>query len=182
MTVTLERWQSGGVFTHLVLRESLAQQNFRSSQATGSFALRRMRIRRKDELSRCPGAAARGNSDMSHDAHFARERRFCVSRKLRRLQTREHRQCLRVQCRCAREHAGRIERKLAAFQSGKYAARFAHDDRKRGDVEDVHVRFDHQIEATACEQVIVQKIAVTTNAPAAPDQFTKHVPVRLVGA
>ncbi len=45
-----------------------------------------------------------------------------------------------------RKHARRLEPDLGPLQIRKRAAGFPHDHGERGDVENVHVRLDHDIE------------------------------------
>ncbi len=52
----------------------------------------------------------------------------------------------------------------------EHAAGLAHDHRQRGDVQDVHVRLDHQVQAAPRQQVVVAEIAVAADAVAVADQ------------
>ncbi len=91
----------------------------------------------------------------------------------------EQGQCLRVQRRSSREYAGRVERQFAPVDVAENSARLPHDYRERSDVEDVDVRFHDQIDATARQQVVMQKIAIAADAAAAADQLAKDIPARI---
>lgn len=72
--------------------------------------------------------------------------------------------------------AGRTGQCIAGLQTdrpaikiGEYTTGFAHDHHQRGDIEDVEVRFDDQIDRTARQQVVVQEVAIAADAANAPD-------------
>src|SRR6185369_8880486 len=90
----------------------------------------------------------------------------------------KQRQGLRMQLRPSRQDTSSIERQLATSQIGTYATGLTHDHRKRGNIEYVHVGLDHEVEAAAREQVIMQEIAVAADAPAAADQLAERIPTR----
>ena len=63
-----------------------------------------------------------------------------------------------------REHRSRLQRDRRAVEIGESPARLGDDRGAGGDVEDVHVRFDHRIDLAGRQQMIVQEIAVAADA------------------
>src|SRR5215471_12371088 len=84
----------------------------------------------------------------------------------------------RVQWAVGGEHAGRAEAHRRPAQVGERATRFAYQHHESGDVENIDVGFDHHIQRTARQQVIVHEIAVATDAPGAAEELAEPPPVR----
>ena len=63
-----------------------------------------------------------------------------------------------------REQVGGRERHRLALEVGDFPARLLDDHRERGDVEDVEVGLDHRVDLAGSEQVVVQEVAVATDA------------------
>src|SRR6185437_8291720 len=76
----------------------------------------------------------------------------------------------RMQAAVGREYRRRIERHILARQVGEGAAGFAHDDRQGGDVEDVDVGLDDDIEGASRQEMVMDEVAVAADAADAADQ------------
>src|SRR4029079_6867590 len=91
------------------------------------------------------------------------------------------RQRLRMQSGRPRQYAGRIQRQLAPREIRKHTASLAHDHGECRDVEDVDVGLDDEVDAAACEQMIVVEVAVAARAAAALDQARQRAPAGPAG-
>ena len=74
------------------------------------------------------------------------------------------------------KYAPRFEIYRVAFKICKGTSGFSHENCECSDVENAHVRFDHHIEPTACEQVVMQKISVAANAAHPTKELTEVLP------
>jgi len=86
-----------------------------------------------------------------------------------------------MQRRGAGQHTRRVQIQFRARQISECATGLAHNHGQCRNIENIDVRLDHQIDAAAREQMIVQKIAIAAEASAAADQIAKHIPTRVAG-
>ena len=68
-----------------------------------------------------------------------------------------------MQGRIGREHGARFQTNLVAIKVGEYAAGFFDNHRQRRNIEDIDVGFDDGLDLARCQQVVVIKVAVTTD-------------------
>src|ERR1700681_1352560 len=77
-----------------------------------------------------------------------------------------------------RETRSHVETWHLTLQVRKCAARLADDYGERGDIQNIDVGFDYDVERAAREQVIVHKVAVAARAVGLFDEMAQGLPPR----
>src|SRR6185437_1828903 len=85
-----------------------------------------------------------------------------------------------MQCRNRGQHTARRQRQGRTGQIGHGAAGLPHDHGQRGNVQDIDVGFDHDVERAARQQVVVTEIAVTARAVHFTYEAAERLPARRV--
>src|SRR6185437_13881456 len=85
-----------------------------------------------------------------------------------------------MQCRNRGQHTARRQRQGRTGQIGHGAAGLPHDHGQRGNVQDVDVGFDHDVERATRQQVVVTEVAVAARAVHLVDQAAERLPGRRI--
>src|SRR5690606_2354903 len=114
----------------------------------------------------------------SKSAQGASSESRITSHESRRLQSAEH---VAMQNLIGGQNRRRLETDRLAFEIAEFPASGFDDDRKGGDVEDVHVGFDDDVDLARRQQMVVQEIAIAANAARARDELSVGTPLRSAG-